>query len=136
MKEIGTGVVLIIVSWLFMGCTAKNNAYYPKESVKLQNVITDPEWITIYYTIPLETVYYSPGIDYEYGEDDKQFEISVVRQKLKASTTVMAESKLLKNTKDSVLVKDYGINTYVVKIPNDVHLENKDNDRNSIKVSD
>lgn len=116
-----------------MGCTTQNNSYYPRESMKLRDVIIDEEWITVYYNLPSETFYYSPGIDYVYREGDKQFEIRVVRQKLKAKLTVMAESELLKNTKDSLLVKDYGINTYVVKIPNDLRLNTN---KNSIKVSD
>lgn len=83
-------IVLCIVLW---GCaTEANGTVYSVSDLKNIKYELSENRVDLEYQAPLETLYYSPGVDYELSEDGT-LEIKVVRCKLKDGCKVKAKAK-------------------------------------------
>lgn len=108
---------ILVFSFLFVCCNS-TNSYYKNSQVNLLFIDnSESKFILVYYSIPLESIYYSSGIDFFYNYNCNQIEIKVVRQKINTKVDVMLKSSLLKNTEDSLKMNQFGLFSYVVKIP-------------------
>lgn len=113
------GLVVALFSLLNSGCISTVPDYYKKDDVMIINVTSDDNYITIFYEVPIETVYYSSGVNYFYNKSSSKLEIKFIKQDINGKIKdVMVKSVFLKDTKNNVLLKNYGDYTYVVKIPN------------------
>jgi len=109
---------------------------YPSKKVNIFEIKQDDSNIYIYYTIPLETLYYSSGVDYKYINSFSEIEARFIRQNIKSKKKPKSESILLKNTNDSLRIAKYGINTYLVKIPNKLKINKELNIEEIIVIKD
>lgn len=76
-----------------MGCISTE--YYPKESIILREIVLNDTSIRIFYSYPMETMYYSKGVDYVYDSACNQIIIKFVRQSVKGFTKkVMIDNEL------------------------------------------
>ena len=126
---------LLLFSILIVSCTS-DNKYYEKSNVDILNVSISNRTIDIYYSVPLETMYYSSGVDYVFNDKSGKIDLSFVKQKIGTEGNSQIESFLLKNLDDSLKIKEFGINTYIVKIPQAEHLKNLNQNDNIINVVD
>ena len=109
-------ILLLTTSLILLSCNPTNN-YYPKEEIKLLEYCVSDNLISILYRAPLESMYYSSGIDYSYNEKCNQIELKFVRERIKSNSIPMLKSILLKNTNDSTRINKYGEYIWIVKIP-------------------
>lgn len=129
-----TGMALV-ASIILMGCSTMR--YYPTEKITLQEISKNDSVLSVYYRVPLETMYYSSGIDFVYNKDCSQVVIKVVRQRINTSPKVMLQSVLSRDVVDSTKLKELGINSYMVEIPIEEHwhLSNAC-DKEIVRISD
>lgn len=113
-----TGMALV-ASIILMGCSTMK--YYPTEKITLQEITKNNSVLSVYYSVPLETMYYSSGIDFVYNKDCNQVVIKVVRQRINTNPKVMLQSVLFRDVVDSTKLKEFGINSYMVEIPIEEH---------------
>ena len=102
----------LVFSFAFLGCTSSK--YYSKNDVELLEFEKQGNVLGIYYKVPLETMYYSSGIDYLYNDSDK-LEIKFVRSKIRSHSKQMVKSSLIKDKKNN---REYDLGTYYVEVPN------------------
>ena len=113
-------LITIIFSFLSFGCS---NKYYKKEQVKLLKLENTKDSIILYYTVPLETIYYSSGIDLYENKITNQNKIRFVRQKINSKIKVNFKSELItnKNILSSLSFKFYVYKIIVpIKFKNDI----------------
>jgi len=110
-------LISLVFSVLFFGCTSQH--YYPKDKVELLEVEKQGSLLFIYYKVPMETMYYSSGVDYSYNKGE--LEIKIVRAKINSHPKQMVESFLIKE--DNGEQKKYDLGVYYVKIPNNFNVE-------------
>lgn len=113
-----TGMALV-ASIILMGCSTMK--YYPTVKITLQEITKNNSVLSVYYSVPLETMYYSSGIDFVYNKDCNQVVIKVVRQRINTNPKVMLQSVLSRDVVDSTKLKEFGINSYMVEIPIEEH---------------
>src|SRR6218665_3215063 len=90
-KQIMRKIIGILISIVVMSCSSKNE-YYAKEKVGLLETISDGNYVSIYYTVPQETSYISPGVDYEYNKTGNYIDVKVVRGDLNTTPNPMIRS--------------------------------------------
>jgi len=113
MKIIKLTILFILNTIISFNSSCENiNSDYKIENIKIINTRVKDDTLLLCYSIPLETMYYSPGINYSYNKKTKFIEIYVVRQKINSQKRVMVSSKLIEN--DSAMCKK---NYYLIKIP-------------------
>lgn len=111
----------LVFSFTFFSCTSSK--YYSENNVELLEFEKQGNVLVIYYKVPLETTYYSSGIDYLYNDFDK-LEIKFVKAKIKSHPEQMIKSSLTKDKKNSQ--KEYDLGTYYVEVP--YHFKNESDD--------
>jgi len=111
----------LVFSFVFLGCTSSK--YYSKNNIELLEFEKQGDVLGIYYKVPLETMYYSSGVDYLYNDFDK-LEIKFVRAKIGSRPKQMVKSSLTKDKSNNQ--KEYDLGTYYVEVPN--HFKGKSND--------
>lgn len=111
----------LVFSFTFLGCTSSK--YYSKNNVELLEFEKQGNVLGIYYKVPLETMYYSSGIDYLYNDLDK-LEIKFVRAEIRSNSKQMIKSSLTKDKKNNQ--KEYDLGTYYVEVP--YNFKNESND--------
>jgi len=119
MKSIIT-ISLIFISTL-VGCF-HSAQYYPNTKVKILEVKKINNQLIIYYSTLPETIYYSPGINYQYTEIKDSLYIKILREKINKQCKYMAKSNIIDIKKDSLIFKKYGSNVYKVNVPNNFSL--------------
>ncbi|WP_460469921.1 hypothetical protein [Emticicia fontis] len=117
-------IIGILISIAVMSCSTKNN-YYAKEKVELLKTISDGNYVSIYYTVPKEASYYSPGVDYEYNKTGNYIDVKVVREDLNTTPNPMIRSSFIKKATDS----------YLVKVPVEATWKLKDLPSEMVKIS-
>ncbi len=103
----------LVFSFTFLSCTSSK--YYSKDNVELLEFERQGNVLGIYYKVPLETMYYSSGIDYLYDDFDK-LEIKFVRAEIGSYPKQMVKSSLTRDKKNNR--KKYDLGTYYIEIPN------------------
>jgi len=108
----------LIIFALAIGVFSCSSKIYNQDSVKIIDVQLTNDSIILFYSPKLETLYYSPGLNYSYSEKRDSVYIQVLRSKIKKQPSVMCESILITEESDSALFNQYGTNVYYSKIPN------------------
>lgn len=85
--------MLLILCLILLGCTSegKEMVYSISELTNIKYTLSEDK-IDLEYQAPLETLYYSPGVDYKVSDDGK-LEIKVVRCKFKEDCEVKAKAE-------------------------------------------
>jgi len=85
--------VLIILCMVLSGCTSegKEMIYSVSELANIKYTLSEDR-IDLEYQAPLETLYYSPGVDYKVSDGGK-LEIKVIRCKFKEDCEVKAKAE-------------------------------------------
>ena len=105
-----------IIFILVANSCERDLTFYKKNEVEILYSNINSDSVTIIYSTPLETMYYSPGVVYEY--DREKLVIKFLRYGIseKAQPQV-TESFLIKNVSDS-LAKIYPPLSHLVSLPN------------------
>lgn len=106
---------------IIIGCSSSPR-FYNREKVKIIDIERLNNDLIIYYRPFLETVYYSPGINYNYTNDS--LNINVIRAKINTYEKCMIKSDLITAENDSTHFRKFGVNVYKVIVPNKFLLSN------------
>jgi hypothetical protein len=106
----------IIMVLLIAGSCERSPAFYKKDDVELLYSQIDSDSLTIIYATPLETMYYSSGILYDYNKNN-ELTIRFLRSEISENAIQGAtKSYLIQNVSDS-LMKIYPPTSYLVRLP-------------------
>jgi hypothetical protein len=107
----------IIIVLLITGSCETSPSFYKKNDVELLYSQLDSDSLTIIYSTPLEGMYYSSGILYEYNKHNEltiRFLRSTTSEKAIKGAT---KSYLIQDVSDS-LTKIYPPTSYLARLPN------------------
>jgi hypothetical protein len=123
---------IILVLVIAVSCETSPE-WYKKADVQLLFTQIGEDSVTVVYSTPLETLYYSPGVVYEY-ESNGNLNLKVLRSGISDKPVgSLTKSIFIKNSADSTL-KQFPPTSYVVKIPN--RLDPACTGKNCIQVDD
>jgi len=119
-----TNLLVVLISILFFSCEEKE--YYSPTQINILKSIVEDDSLTIYYKAPLETMYFSSGVDYSYSNDFKTVELKFIREKIGNDTErVLAKSFLVKN-EFRFKQKYKEIDVYAFRLKNDLNVTEAD----------
>jgi hypothetical protein len=122
----------VVILFIAVSCEKKQE-FYKKSDVQLLYSQVGTDSITVIYSTPLETLYYSPGVSYKYDENGRLI-INILRSGISdKSKRGITKSVLVKHISDSSF-NEYPPSSYRVKLPN--QLTPKCLDKNCILISD
>lgn len=101
---------------IIIGCSSFPK-FYNCDQVKIIDMESINNDLIIYYRPFLETLYYSPGVDYNYSNDSLY--LKVRRVKININGKCMIKSNLITIENDSNNFIKYGVNVYKVVVPNE-----------------
>lgn len=119
-----------VISVLIFSCS--NKKYYNKYDVRILNIEARDNALIIYYKVPLETFYYSSGVDYYFKKSDS-LELKFIKEELNTESIKKVSSNLVSTKIEQKL---YGVDAYIIKIPNKFTGKNINENKKRIIVVD